>query len=249
MENVRKKPNDAIDLSNIFLYFNLIYQIMKKAIIEIELLGKYKEIANLHLLFEKVESWELIELIKIDFEKGVKIALTKVTMKEGFTIQDLKFPKDSKILSIIQQKDNQYICIIKGNPPFQDFPKLKSTAKKFDLNIIWATPSIMTHKSVTMNVIGDNENLKKFLEAIKNIGNIKKLSFQKASFEWKDLLSCLTEKQKKIIITAKKNGYYNYPRNINTESLSKRVGISKSTTVEHLRKAESRIINNLLAGY
>jgi predicted DNA binding protein len=102
---------------------------------------------------------------------------------------------------------------------------------------------------MTLSITGNEENLKKFLKVIKFIGEIKNISFKKATFNEQSILSCLTERQREIIIAAKKNGYYSYPRKINSQGLSKKIGLSKPTVVQHLRKAEGRIIFNLLAGY
>ena len=97
--------------------------------------------------------------------------------------------------------------------------------------------------------IGDEKDLKKFLEVIKLIGEVQQVRFLQATYHEHDMISILTEKQKEIIIEAKKNGYYEYPRKINSEELSHKVGISKGTVVEHLRKAEVRLMGNILAGY
>jgi predicted DNA binding protein len=51
------------------------------------------------------------------------------------------------------------------------------------------------------------------------------------------------------MIAAHKNGYYDYPKKINSEQLSKKVNIGKATLVQHLRKAEGRILGEIMDGY
>lgn len=222
---------------------------MRKAIIEIEFSNQVKEIVKIDTILSKVESIELIEILKIDFEKGLKVVLSNINMKEEYTIDDIDLSDIAEIITILKRDGNKYTCLIKGQPPFSKYKGLKDLSKKFDLNIIWTTPSILSNEKMIISVIGTNADLQKFLKAIKLAGNIKKISFQETNFEWQSILSCLTEKQREVIIEAKNMGYYSYPRKIDTDKLAQKVGISKSTAIEHLRKAESRIINNVFAGY
>lgn len=104
-----------------------------------------------------------------------------------------------------------------------------------------------SHKIVYI-VKGTNANLEKFFKATKLLGEIEDISFQKTQYNDCAILSCLTEKQRRILIAAKKNGYYNYPRRITSQQLSKKIGVNKTTTIEHLRKAENRIMAYVLDG-
>ena len=80
-------------------------------------------------------------------------------------------------------------------------------------------------------------------------GTVKNITYRRAIYQEHNVLSVLTDKQKAILLAAKKHGYYDYPRKINSEQLAKKVGVSKATVVEHLRKAEGRLMANILAGY
>jgi len=216
---------------------------MRKLTVELKVNEEFLD--RLNFLLKKTESIELIELIKLDFTKGVKMGIAALTMKEGYTIEDINIPDYMENLTVLKQEGSRYVVFSK----VKFFKRFTHLAKKFDIDIIWDTPSIFTKGKMTLSVIGNEENLKKFLELIKNLGEIKSISFKKATFNEQTILSCLTEKQKEILIAAKKNGYYSYPRKINSQELSEKVGLSKPTVVQHLRKAEVRLVSNILTGY
>ena len=216
---------------------------MRKLIVELKVNESLLE--GIQFLLDKVETIELIELIKLDFEQGIKMGIATLHMKEGYTIEDINFPEYIEMFTVLKQEGKKYIILAK----VKFLKKFARFAKKFDIDIIWDTPSIFSKNKMVISVIGTEENLKKFHDIVKYFGEIKKISFTKAVFHEQTILSCLTDKQKEILIEAKKNGYYSYPREINSKELSQKIGLSKPTVVQHLRKAEIRIISNILAGY
>jgi predicted DNA binding protein len=48
-------------------------------------------------------------------------------------------------------------------------------------------------------------------------------------------------------MTAFALGYYDVPRRISSEELSRHLNADKSTIVEHLRKAEKKLIDGIIA--
>jgi predicted DNA binding protein len=216
---------------------------MRKLIIELKIKDEFLDYFD--FLLDKVESIELIELLKLDFKQRIKMGIAALNMKKGYSIEDIDIPDFMEMLTVLKQEGNRYIVLSK----VKFLSRLVGTAKKFDIDILWTTPSIFTKDKLTLSVIGNEENLKIFLDIIKYLGDVKNKSFIQATFNEQSILSCLTEKQKEMIIAAKNNGYYTYPRKINSEELSRIVGLSKPTVVQHLRKAESRIVSNILAGY
>lgn len=196
--------------------------------------------------FETVEYIEGKALLRLDFEKGVKIGICDIKMKHELSLKDLKTPDGFTILNILREDNNKYTCLVK----IEYKSSLMKLLKLFNVeNIIYDLPFIISKEKIVFAFIGENENLKRLFKIIKPLGFIKNIHFQKIEFSEYDTLSCLTERQREIIIAAKKNGYYELPRKITTEELSRKLGISKATLIEHLRKAENRIVSYIMVGY
>jgi predicted DNA binding protein len=216
---------------------------MRKITVEYIPLDGMKE--NMKSTFEDIYSYEILDMLKVDFEEGICIDLIEVRLKENRSIDDIKIIGTMEILGVLRSDGDKHICLIKHTEPEES----KENMKSFDLDLILSTPTIASLEKCTTTYMGENKNLQKFLDIIKPHVEITNMSFKKAVYERQDLLSVLTEKQKEILLAAHKHGYYEIPKKINSERLSEKVNIGKTTVIEHLRKAENRILNEVLAGY
>ncbi|NHJ41011.1 MAG: hypothetical protein FK731_13350 [Asgard group archaeon] len=216
---------------------------MKKLVVELEPNEIIRN--NFQKVLEKVETLELVELLKLDLKGKTKLAVVNFHMKKGFTFDDIDIPDTAETMTVISKSDNMYTCLAKVKI-LQSFYGILS---KFEIDIVWDVPMLLNNEKMVFSVVANDENAKKFIEAIKVVGNIKKISFLDSTYSGYTLLNSLTDRQKEIIIAAKKSGYYDYPRKLNADQLAKKLSISKPALIEHLRKAEQRIISYLIAGY
>ena len=60
------------------------------------------------------------------------------------------------------------------------------------------------------------------------------------------LFSSITMKQMDALLTAYRNGYYRFPRKVDVKALAAKRKVPRTTFHEHLQKAESKIITNLV---
>jgi predicted DNA binding protein len=120
----------------------------------------------------------------------------------------------------------------------------------YNENIIHVSPVLISHKGYELIHISSFK--REYLEAIIKIfreykgklifikqQKIKSISVIKTGSE-------LTKKQQDAINLAIIYGYYNSPRKISVEKLAKIAKLSFSTYQVHLRKAESKLLPNLL---
>jgi len=217
---------------------------MRKLTLEMEI--DEMGIKMLKPMFDVLESYEIIDKLKIDFEEGICVDLIECNLKEGLSINNMKNFGQYEILNVLKSQGNKHTCLVK----YYESEDSMDSFKEFDLDLIPTTPTIISKKKVTYSCIGAQENLIKLIDLIKRHGNkIVNMTFKRAVYEKADILSVLTDKQRETLIAAHKHGYYKFPKKINSEELSKKVNIGKTTMIQHLRKAEGRILDEILTGY
>jgi predicted DNA binding protein len=217
---------------------------MRKMTLELEPYERIRQ--EMGPMFEVIHSFEVLETMKIDWEEAIRVDLIELRLREGLSIDEVGTVGDMEVLSVLKTEGDKHTCLVKYAEPDES----KDLFKQFDLNLINTTPFFVSEKRHTYSVIGDDDSLRRYVKLLKEIiGKVGKMSFTRSAYQRHDILSVLTDKQREVLVTAHRFGYYDYPRRMNSERLSERVDVSRSTMVEHLRKAEGRLLREILTGY
>lgn len=192
--------------------------------------------------FQKIKSLELLHLLRQDQEEFA--AIWRVEFKDASSkIEDLLadgFLVEVQLLE--KEKNGTYTVFMRGGPI------LSSVLSSVGVSAGYLFPPLgIRDGKLKISFLGSSRQVGDFLEKINAKGiRFKVVLLSDASFSPDSPLNRLTEKQREVLITAYKLGYYDIPRRINSDQLAEKLGIVNSTLVEHLRKAERRLLAQVL---
>lgn len=156
-------------------------------------------------------------------------------------IQDLK--EDKRVTKLETEGNTVFFLEVRKEP---------ITASFYDPKLVFAKPvRVDTDGFEYWELASWNKsNLLKFVNETKRafkehkLLKIKEIKIRDAYFA--HLAPQLSPNQKEALEMAIKNGYYNYPRQVELRALAKAMKISLATYREHLRRAEQKVIPDLL---
>lgn len=182
-----------------------------------------------------------LEVLSIfNFTPTTHTEVCNITLKDGMSIESIKSDYITDLI-IIGNEGKKYTCLTKGN--FSD--EISRFLGQFDLKLEY--PIIFDGTICQFGIIGSSEELNNILKIAKEFGwGFEILSVQKYDPLDLNAFSKLTKKQKEILLHAYDNGYFDHPRKINADQLARKIGIHKTTLLEHLHKAENQVIRNLI---
>jgi len=192
--------------------------------------------------FQKIKSLRFLHFLRQDPEQFAVIS--RIELKDdSFKIEDLL---DGGLLAeaqlLEQEKSRTYTVFLKGGP------SLSSILDYLGLRGYLFPPLEIRGEKLTISFLGSAQQVGELINKITALKiRHKVVSLTEANFAPDSPLSKLTEKQREVLIAAYKLGYYDLPRRINSEKLAEKLNIGNSTLGEHLRKAEQRLLNHILA--
>jgi hypothetical protein len=189
---------------------------------------------------DKIESFEVLNFLTITPEEFAVIG--RVQFKDANTQFGDVFTTGVQVLE--QEEKGTFVCFFKGKTG----PGFPGIARGFPEGYP-CLPIEIKDGRVKVTFLGSANAVREFLEAFENVGlRYKLLLLTNARFPPNSPLGCLTEKQRKVIETAFNLGYYDTPKKIESKELARRLNIREPTLVRHRRKAERRLLAEVLRG-
>ncbi len=184
------------------------------------------------------ERFEIIDVFNLTQESHTEVC--RITLKNGASIDSVRneYITDTIVLT---REGNNYTFLMKGriSDEITDF------ISRFDLRINY--PIIFDRSSCQFGVVGSSGELQNIVNAAKEREwNMEIVAIHDYDPLVSGLLDELTDKQREILKMAYRNGYFDHPRRIDAGGLAKKAGVHKTTLLEHVHKAEKRLIGRIL---
>jgi hypothetical protein len=194
---------------------------------------------------DRVEVLDALRCFKCDTQ-GLAI-ICRIRLKaKSMTVTDLLHKGlITNIETLYTEKDRSIVVFIEGRSCVPQPPKDMKLPKM----LMASPPDFLNLDRMKVELIGKENEIKDFLQYANKWSNnsFKILGLTSVDTRGESLLSKLTPRQRQMLLTAYALGYYDVPRRISSEKLSRHLNVDKSTIVEHLRKAEKKLIDGVIA--
>ncbi|WP_306298113.1 helix-turn-helix domain-containing protein [Thermococcus litoralis] len=179
---------------------------------------------------------DVIKLVEVKFKEGVN---PESVLKE---LLEIPHVKEAKLIP----KNTHYILYVRADllsaPLPENVFELFEVQKK---GMVIFEKGTFSPEGVNLYVICEDELVGDVISTIKNVYRAEVIGVEEYSPEDSPVLK-LSKRQFEVLLFAYKSGYFDNPRRITLRELAQILGLSPSTVKEHLRKAERKILEELI---
>jgi len=191
--------------------------------------------------FQNLESVEMLHILKQDLKEFA--AICKIKFKASAPTNHPFFGARNLVQAQLLEKtrDGSYTYFIKSKISRGHYALFRG----IDGFVI--VPFEFKDGKFKITFVGSASAVRKFLQrASKSRLPFKIKSLTDARFSDESALNRMTERQRKVLLTAFNLGYYSIPKKITSEELARNLDMKSSTLIIHRIKAERHVIQALL---
>jgi hypothetical protein len=190
--------------------------------------------------FDKIRSLEVLSFLRGTPDEIALIC--KVRFNDQATKIEDVFTNKFEEVQLLEKKGEDFICFFK-----QRRPGGPSRVSPLVFGGYLSVPYEINDGRLKATFLGSAKEVRGVLDSLDRAAlHYRVLSLTDARFSQDSPLSHLTEKQRRVILSAFNLGYYDVPRRVSSDGLAKRLNIREPTLVMHRRKAERRLLAALV---
>jgi hypothetical protein len=193
-------------------------------------------------IFKKIKTLQLLYFLRQDQEEFA--AISRVEFKDSSVKANelLVGGLVAEAQVIEKEKNGAYIIFMRSGPSLTPFLSSRGIGHGYLF-----PPIGIDDGKLKFSFVGSQQQIKGFMEGMDRMGiHYRVVLLAGINFLPNSPLNQLTDKQREVLTAAYKLGYYDIPRKTTSQELADVMNMADSTFVEHLRKAEQRLITHLL---
>jgi len=192
---------------------------------------------------ESVESFETLRLLRKDSAEIAVVCRMRLKSLEATDYRSALKGTGFESQLLEREKDGSFLLFIKGKA------RVPRRARGF-----WTAGGYLADFSLhggvfRMTFLASSKEVKAILKSLSKEGIQFRVDLlMDAKFSPDSPLAHLTEKQRRVLTMGFNLGYYDVPRKISSDALARVLRIANPTLVIHSRRAERRILGEILVG-
>ena len=169
--------------------------------------------------------------------------LVELKINEGRNLSEISELESFEVLETHEEDEAGILVSILCTHPL--------ALSALELSNIYVYPpyGIDSKNGLEFRIFGVSSSIRSFLEFVREVMPPDTISVQTVKNGSSKDLDFLTEKQREVLELAVKRGYYEDGGEVTLKRLADELGIARSTTGEHLKRAESEVLKRAVRDF
>ena len=205
---------------------------------------KVSSLSGIDEIDEMMEICQRIEVLgHLSIDRRGVTQLVELKINRGRNLSEISQLESFEVLEIHEEDEAGILVSIRCTHPL--------ALSALELSNIYVYPpyGIDAKNGLEFRIFGISSSIRSFLEFVREVMPPDTISVQTIKNGASKDLDFLTEKQREVLELAVSRGYYEDGGEVTLKQLADELGIARSTTGEHLKRAESEVLKRAVKDF
>ena len=205
---------------------------------------KVSSLSGIDEIDEMMEICQRIEVLgHLSIDRRGVTQLVELKINRGRNLSEISQLESFEVLEIHEEDEAGILVSIRCTHPL--------ALSALELSNIYVYPpyGIDAKNGLEFRIFGISSSIRTFLEFVREVMPPDTISVQTIKNGSSKDLDFLTEKQREVLELAVSRGYYEDGGEVTLKQLADELGIARSTTGEHLKRAESEVLKRAVRDF